>query len=1397
MNRLLHWGGRFEWIGAFTRLVSTVFYGRLLPQHCVPRLASWHREPVPCDFNLELNPGKKRSIYSRARRFIMSSAIGTCSVLLPLFTATQTPAAAFRDLGFESPTFVSVPSPYQGSVNPTNALPGWIVYWGTNPAPYVLYDNEFLDSAGVSILDTNSPYGYQILDRAFQKSFTALLQGGFSLTSYPARQSVTIAQTGLVPASATTLLFDARLQDASPLSFMVSIAGVNLPLSALASYPGYVVYAADISRFAGQTVEIRFTANPLPPPGLAINNVYLDDIRFTGSPGPPLPPTIVPQNQAAAVGSTVDFVTVTDGLLLTYQWFFNVTNLISYATSPALHLVNVQLSQAGSYTVVVANPFGVLTSPPAILTVTGSPPVIVTSPSSQAASIGDTVDFTVNAAGSPPLMYQWFFNNNPISGASSSDLSLVKVQLNQAGAYTAVITNVFGSATSSPAILTVTGSPLPPGTLAVRRISVAGGCADIMDRLRFTFGYCPGGGRPTNGLFNALLLTTKDVGRVFPIAQADDTNFAFVVSILTNGTADWVGYLIEGACGSGEAALEQDFFSPLPPGGNGIDFAGLHIDNIALEIDQLTFTPSGSGPPWTDFTGSFLLFVNSEPWSRPTILMPPQNQMADVGSTVDFVVSAAGNPPLGYRWFFNDTNFISGGTNSVLELVNVQPAQAGAYTVIVTNRFGAVTSSPAILTLIPRLPTILTPPQSKTAGMGSTVDFVVTADGAPPPAYRWFFNQTNSLSGGTNSILELVNVQPAQAGAYTVVVTNAVGAVTSPPAILTILNPFIASHPVSQLVTLGGTASFSVVAAGTSPVGYQWLKDGSTLNDGANISGAHTATLTLVPVIDADAGGYCVLITNSYGSVTSIVALLNIDRPGFSVLHTFTGYDGGFLLAGLVASGTTLYGTTSEGGSFGQGTVFKVNTDGSGYTLLKQYVHDDGVGPSGDLLLSGTNLYGTTYMGGSHNYGTVFKMSTDGGSYAMLEQFNYVDGGEPEGGLALSGTTLYGATLFTAVLFKVNSDGSGYTVLRRFTSNDGFGPSGSGSLVLSGTTLYGTTQGCQGCPVQQPFGTVFKVNTDGSGYTVLKSFAGSDGSWPYGGLLLSGTTLYGTTYEGGPANYGTVFKLNTDGSGFAVLKHFTGQDGLHPQAGLVLAAATLYGTTYDGGISGDGTVFQVNTDGRLFAVLKSFTGSDGSGPSARLVLSGGTLYGTTAYGGNYNEGVVFSLSSLPPTTSDISAATLQDQPLKLAVAKLLALATSPTDAALVLSGVSALSTNGGLVVLGTNQIIYTPPPGYVGTDSFNYTLSNGAGSYTSGFVFVQVRATNQLSGNLLPLSAIPGGYLVSFAGIPGRTYSVQRASTVTGPWVTLTTVTVGFDGIGTCEDKNPPGGTAFYRTTYP
>jgi len=185
--------------------------------------------------------------------------------------------------------------------------------------------------------------------------------------------------------------------------------------------------------------------------------------------------------------------------------------------------------------------------------------------------------------------------------------------------------------------------------------------------------------------------------------------------------------------------------------------------------------------------------------------------------------------------------------------------------------------------------------------------------------------------------------------------------------------------------------------------------------------------------------------------------------------------------------------------------------------------------------------------------------------------------------------------------------------------------------------------------------------TDLHSFTATSGSAGasgtnSDGVNPYWGLLLSGNTLYGAAQVGGSSGWGTVFAVNTDGTGFTNLHNFTAtsgpnpgtnSDGVNPLGVLILSGNTLYGTANVGGNSGRGSLFAVNIDGTSFTTLHSFTAasgsaggygtnSDGTYPRTGLILTGNTLHGTAPGGGSSGWGTVFSLA-LPRSQLSITA----------------------------------------------------------------------------------------------------------------------------------------------------------------
>ncbi len=549
-----------------------------------------------------------------------------------------------------------------------------------------------------------------------------------------------------------------------------------------------------------------------------------------------VPPTITgqPQSTAALAGLIATFSAAADGSLpLGYSWRLNGTALIdglriTGATTSQLSIFNLQIGDAGNYTLVVTNAVGVVTSSVAVLTV-NTPPGISNQPTPQTVAVGTGASFSVAASGTAPLSYQWRFNGldlsngGNVSGATSSALSLSNVQTNNAGGYQVVVANVAGSVTSGVAPLTV----LVPPTITSQPQSVTnnvGGTAGFS---------ATAGGSPTLG-------------------------YAWRF----NGSAVANGGRISGAT-TGNLTITN--LQPTDAGNYT-----LVVTNSVGAVTSAVAVLTVNGPP----------SISSQP--------SPQTIVAGTGA--GFNVTASGTAPLNYQWRLNGVNVanganVTGATSSALALSNVQTNSAGNYQVVITNVAGSVTSAVAALTVIVP-PSFTSQPLSATNPAGATAVFSANANGTAPLAFRWQFNgsalsDNGHYSGAAASSLSVSNVQAGDAGGYSLVVSNAGGAITSSVAVLTVLSaPQITGQPASQSVPSGSNVNFSVAASGTAPLGYQWRKGGVNLSNGGNVSGVTTATLGLLNVQSNDAGSFSVVVSNVAGSATSSVAALTVTTPG-------------------------------------------------------------------------------------------------------------------------------------------------------------------------------------------------------------------------------------------------------------------------------------------------------------------------------------------------------------------------------------------------------------------------------------------------------------------------------------------------------------------------------------
>jgi subtilase family serine protease len=195
----------------------------------------------------------------------------------------------------------------------------------------------------------------------------------------------------------------------------------------------------------------------------ALSSNEIAAIYLAGSVGKcPLPPMILnqPTNQSVNVNASATFKVVASGTPpLAYQWSFNSTNILN-ATNATLTLTGVQFTNAGNYSVLVANGYGATNSSNAVLTVQAAP-TITLQPTNLTVAAGGSASFSVTVSGTPPLNYQWYFNTNrPVPGATNATLTLADVQLTNGGCYSVRVTNLFGSATSSNALLIVQAPPV-------------------------------------------------------------------------------------------------------------------------------------------------------------------------------------------------------------------------------------------------------------------------------------------------------------------------------------------------------------------------------------------------------------------------------------------------------------------------------------------------------------------------------------------------------------------------------------------------------------------------------------------------------------------------------------------------------------------------------------------------------------------------------------------------------------------------------------------------------------------------------------------------------------------------------------------------------------------------
>lgn len=387
------------------------------------------------------------------------------------------------------------------------------------------------------------------------------------------------------------------------------------------------------------------------------------------------------------------------------------------------------------------------------------------------------------------------------------------------------------------------------------------------------------------------------------------------------------------------------------------------------------------------------------------------------------------------------------------------------------------------------------------------------------------------------------------------------------------------------------------------------------------------------------------------------VATLASASPTFKALVSFNGTNGSDAANYDLIQGVDgeLYGTTQIGGTYNQGTVFKIDSAGN-LTTLWSFCQvsgcPDGNRPAAGLtIVTGGNLYGTTYYGGAHGAGTVFKI-TPAGVLTTIHSFcaqpvgsSCVDGANPSAQLLLAADgNLYGTTVLGGtggcpgchgggIAFKISSSGT-FKKIHDFctgTCTD-YGNPSNPLMQASDGNFYGEIYG----RYAYYSGNIFRMTPAGRVtliYPFCKLTNCTDGVFPSGGLVQGANgNLYGTTSGGGQYNDGEFFEITTSGT-LTVLHSFanaTGNLGLNPNSGVILGFdGNYYGVTYQGGtgscVFACGTVFSMTPTGALTTLYSLDGNPDGTGPWGLVQDTNGPFYGTTLSGGASNIGTVYSL----------------------------------------------------------------------------------------------------------------------------------------------------------------------------
>ena len=612
---------------------------------------------------------------------------------------------------------------------------------------------------------------------------------------------------------------------------------------------------------------------------------------------------------------------------------------------------------------------------------------------------------------------------------------------------------------------------------------------------------------------------------------------------------------------------------------------------------------------------------------------------------------------------------------------------------------------------------------------------------------------------------------------FTYIITNACGqSFTGTVSVLVGYPPIIAMQPAGQTKQPGMAASFSVTGSGSPTPIYQWRKGGT------DILGATAATYLIPSCVLGDAGGYSVVLSNSFGSVTSSIATLSVVTDG-EIIYAWTNFVGYPALSG-----------TADGTGYGARFNYPVGVavDSAGNVYVADSVNHTirKATPAGVV---------TTLAGSAGFFGTA-----DGTGSAA--RFN-----NPQGVAVDSAGNVYVADWQNHTIRKITPGGTVTTLA------GSPGVSGSADGTGSGARFafpYGVAVDIAGnvYVADQGNHTIRKV-TSGGVVTTLAGNPGVIGSADGTGSAARfkspkhvAVDSAGDVYVADTYNH-TVRKVTTAG----VVTTLAGSAGVIGDADGIGSAARFnfpYGVAVDGvgnvfvADNANGTVRKISGAGvvtTIGSVAGAFGTVDGIGSDARFdspigiaVDAIGDLFLSDYL--NHRISKATPLVNRSPVAVTDTFTRPPNTAINLTPADLLGNDTDADLDALTLTGVTLTTTNGVTLFTNSSGIYYENANNV--SDRFDYTISDGRGGVATGTVLISVESSAGQSANLVSYSLNGlGEPQMQFAGIPGQAYAIQRAApTLSDPWVTVRTTNAPPLGIFQFTDASAPPGDKYYRT---